>query len=106
MASEAERRASPRITPKRTMWVDYPDWRPDVRNISLSGAFIKDPRPLPPGRNLKLKLWLGYQEPVTITAVVRRVEEGRGMGVEFLSMSETDGNRLREFVGTAPPWGP
>jgi hypothetical protein len=35
-------------------------------------------------------------------AMVRRVEEGRGMGVEFLSMEEGDRKRLREFVGAAP----
>lgn len=100
MAIDHERRAQPRIQPDRRVYVDYPDLRPRVRDISMSGAFVEDHRPLPPGRMLNMTLWLDEQTPVTARAMIRRAEEGVGMGVEFLSMSDADLNRLRRFVGT------
>ncbi len=102
MPTDKSKRTHPRIKPKQTVRVEYPDFVPRVRNLSISGAFIEDARPLPRGRIVPLRLWLGYKEPVTMKAMVRRVEEGRGMGVEFLSMEEGDRKRLREFVGAAP----
>lgn len=102
MLTDKGKRTHPRIKPEQTVRVEYPDFVPRVRNLSISGAFIEDARPLPPGRIVPLRLWLGYKEPITMKVMVRRVVEGRGMGVEFLSMEEDDRKRLREFVGAAP----
>lgn len=102
MAVEQQRRAHPRMIPSQSVFVDYPEYRPQVRDLSLSGAFIEDPRPMAPGRSVKVKLWLSYYEPVAIEAMVRRVEEGRGIGVEFLRMNKADYSRLRAFVGGSP----
>ncbi|MFQ5723377.1 MAG: PilZ domain-containing protein [Terriglobia bacterium] len=99
MAIDHERRTHPRIQPERGIYVEYPDLRPRVRDISLTGAFIEDNRPLSRGRMLNMTFWLDEQTPVTARAMVRRAEEGVGMGVEFLSMSNEDRNRLRQFVG-------
>ncbi len=94
-----ERRAQPRIVPSKEVRVDYPDIRPRVRNISLSGAFIEDPRPIPRGRVLQLALHTGDKAPIAVKAMVRRIEPDVGMGVEFIEMSSDDRKRLREFVG-------
>ncbi len=102
MPADKSKRTHPRIRPKQAVRVEYPDFVPRVRNLSISGAVLEDSRTLPRGRIVPLRLWLGYKEPITMKAMVRRVEEGRGMGVEFLSMGEGDRKRLREFVGVAP----
>ncbi|MFQ5778843.1 MAG: PilZ domain-containing protein [Terriglobia bacterium] len=97
-----EHRIEPRITPRQSVPVDYPGFKPHLRDVSLSGAFIEDPRPLSVGRPVEVRLWLAYGEAVSIKAMVRRVEEGRGMGVEFLGMSEADWKRLRMFCRSRP----
>lgn len=99
MALDHERRTQPRIQPARPIYADYPDLRPRVRDISLAGAYIEDHRPLPRGRMLQLRLWLDERTPINVKAMVRRSDEGAGMGVEFLTMSSEDSNRLRHFVG-------
>jgi len=73
-----------------------------VRDISLSGAFIEDTHPLPPGQRFQLRFWLGAIEPLVVDATIRRVEEGKGMGVEFLSMTPGDYDHLQHFLHAAP----
>lgn len=99
MALDHERRTQVRIHPERPIYADYPDLRPRVRDISLSGAYIEDHRPLPRGRMLHVRLWLDERTSITARAMIRRSDEGVGMGVEFLTMSDDDRNRLRQFVG-------
>lgn len=88
-----------RIMPRQEIKVEYPTIAPRVRNLSLTGAFIEDKRPLSRGRVLPVKLWISPAESITVNAMVRRVEEGQGMGVEFLGMSDTDYHLLRRSVG-------
>ncbi len=95
----AERRSGPRVKPKETLFVDYPAYRASVRDINLSGAFIEDPRPIPPGHVIRLRIQLSESESITANVMVRRVEQGRGMGVEFLAMNVADRDRLRKIVG-------
>lgn len=94
-----ERCAQPRIIPAKAVQVEYPDFRPRVRNLSLSGAFIEDPRPVGRGRVIQLVFQIGDGKPIQAKAMVRRVEPEVGMGVEFIEMSPGDRSRLREFVG-------
>jgi hypothetical protein len=91
-----------RVKPKEEMKVEYPTIAPRVRNLSLTGAFIEDKRPLSKGRVLPVKLWVLPNEAITVNAMVRRVEDGEGMGVEFLGMSDADHTRLRRSVGEVP----
>jgi hypothetical protein len=101
MALDHERRAQPRSRLERPAYVEYPELRPRVRDISLAGAYIEDHRPLPRGRMLQLRIWLDDKTSITAKAMIRRSDEGAGMGVEFLSMSDDDRTRLRHFVGTS-----
>ncbi|MFQ5777261.1 MAG: PilZ domain-containing protein [Terriglobia bacterium] len=98
MKRDYDRRADPRIEPREPLSVEYPALRARVRDISLSGAYIEDPRPLPRGRVHQVCIWLDTHTSVTIKAMVRHCEEGKGMGIEFLEMSREDENRLRRFV--------
>jgi len=95
----AKRRSDPRVKPKETLLVDYAAYRPAMRDISLSGVFIEDPRPIPPGHVIRLRIQLSETESITANVMVRRVEEKRGMGVEFLAMNDAIRNRLRKIVG-------
>jgi hypothetical protein len=97
--SDRERRRQPRIHPETKIYVEYPHQASHVRDVSLTGAFIEE-RLLGPGRVFELKIFLGESEPVTATVIVRRVDEQRGMGVEFLHVDEADYQRLRKFVNS------
>lgn len=66
------------------------------------GAFIEDTHPLPPGQRFQLRFWLGAIEPLVVDATIRRVEEGKGIGVEFLSMTPGDYDHLQHFLHAAP----
>lgn len=99
MARDYERRAQPRIQPPESVLVDYPALRPRLRDISLSGAYIEDPRPLSRGRVHQIRIWIDADTPVNVKAMVRHSEEGKGMGIEFLELSDSDRNRLRHFLG-------
>lgn len=101
MAIDHERRAQPRIQPAKPIHVDYPELRPRVRDISLAGAYIEDPRPLPRGRMLQLRIQLDERTAITARAMIRRSDPGVGMGVEFLVMSDEDSKRLHDFVGVS-----
>ena len=99
MAIDHERRGQPRIHPDKPVFADYPELRPRVRDISLAGAYIQDPRPLPRGRMLQLRIALDERTTITARAMVRRSDPGVGMGVEFLVMSDEDSRHLHKFVG-------
>lgn len=99
MAIDHERRGQTRIHPEKPVFADYPELRPRVRDISLAGAYIEDPRPLARGRMLQLRLQLDERTTIAARAMVRRSDPGVGMGVEFLVMSDEDTRRLHGFVG-------
>lgn len=101
MPRDHERRTQPRKRLERPVYVDYPEMRPRLRDISLAGAYIEDHRPLPRGRMLQLRIWLDEGTSITAQAMIRRSDEGQGMGVEFLSMSDDDRGRLRQHVGAS-----
>lgn len=92
---------SPRITPAHTVFVEYPDHLARVRNISISGAYIEDQRALTAGRTVQFKLWWDDFKPLSINGVIRRVERGSGVGVEFLGMSPKDYGHLQNCLGQA-----
>jgi len=96
---EHERRGQPRVKPKKPVFVEYPDYRPCIRDISLSGAFIEDQRPIARGRVLKLDIVISKEPPIKAKAMVRRVEPEVGMGGEFIEMSGADSGRLRDIIG-------
>jgi hypothetical protein len=70
-----------------------------VRDLSLSGAFIEDARPLRPGRIIRLRITDRQAPPLEMKAMVRRVVPDQGMTVEFVEMSDETRRRLREIVG-------
>ena len=100
MAIDYERRTQARLRPEQPVYADYPELRPRLRDISMSGAYIEDSRPLTRGHLMEMRIWLDEHTAITVKAMIRRADPGVGMGVEFLAMSDADRNRLRDFVGT------
>lgn len=100
---ERERRLSPRVYNEGAVQVEYilPD--PRVRDLSISGLYVADPRPLQRGQPVELKLRLGPGDPLSVRGMVRRVDPGQGMGIEFIHLEPADRRRLREYVGRAKP---
>lgn len=97
--SEAERRIWTRVKPPVPMAVAYPGLHAEIRDLSTTGAFIADERPLPVGRTFDLRLQTGRNEPsIEVQAVVRRVEPQVGMAVEFTCLSEEAAARIRQMV--------
>ncbi|MBI3405714.1 MAG: PilZ domain-containing protein [Acidobacteria bacterium] len=68
-----------------------------VSDISIGGMFVVAANPLWVGATFTARLMLG--EPMSVNCVVRRVLPGRGMGVEFVTLSEDDRTRLSTVVG-------
>ena len=101
MTAALDRRTWPRLTPRQTIFVEYPRHLARVRDLSLSGAFVEDTRPLEVGRWVHFKLWVDPTKPaLEATAAIRRRTEGEGMGVEFIGMNYLDHARLREALTT------
>jgi Tfp pilus assembly protein PilZ len=64
--------------------VSYPH---QVRNVSLGGVFLETSAEFQNGQEIELEMRIpDYAEAVRVRGVVRWVEEGHGVGVEFLEL--------------------
>lgn len=98
-ATMPNRRAHPRIMPFGKIAVHYPGLHPVVRDLSPTGAFIEDERPLPVGRQFDLHLGgEGILPELRLKAIVRRTEPYMGMAVEFVAISQEAHRHLQEFL--------
>lgn len=99
MEHDFDRRSEGRIPLKNALRLDYVGYRPVVRDLNLLGAYIEDARSnFSLGRVLELRIWLDEKTSITVKAMVRRVDEKKGVAVEFVEMSENDRAQLRRFV--------
>lgn len=104
MAPDHKARFCARTRLSQSLTAEYHhSYRAPVRDLSLTGAFIDDNLPFPVGQPIPLTIWLNDNESIEVEAVVRRAARGRGLGVEFVSMSQADSVRLREFLAAAQP---
>ncbi len=77
------------------------DWgseilRASVRDISLSGMFVATPAPLWIRAEFTARILLPVVLPVE--CIVRRVEPGRGMAVEFKDLTDATRNSIDEWL--------
>jgi PilZ domain-containing protein len=94
---DAELRRYPRVMPPRTLRVA---WQSGTRravsyleSMGLGGVFVITRQPVPIRSMVKVLLDLPLGE-VRARAVVRRVAPARGMGIEFIAMTQEDRARL------------
>ena len=86
-------------------WVGFTDvW---VVDLSLGGAFLRTPKPLPVGETMCLELPRSHDEPLRLpTRVVSSREVGRtGIGVCFDELDPASLAELRELLLTLAPPG-
>ena len=68
-----------------------------VRDLSSRGLFVQTRKPKPVGAKTKLH-FLVEEGQIRAEAVVRRVEPGRGLGLQFTAVREEDRRRLADLM--------
>ncbi len=96
---EKERRKSTRLKGRAWVQAELRGTQYPLGNLSSTGAFIRTRHSHEAGTELNLKLVSPYlPEPIAVTAVVRRSERGRGMGVQFLRFEGDGLQRLEQLL--------
>jgi hypothetical protein len=85
--------------------IEYVAPSPRVLDLSLNGAFVLDTRLFHIGESLEFRLWLGPRDSVVVRGMVRRVEPGRGMALEFIHIESTDRRRLKDYLSRFEAFG-
>ncbi len=102
MALDKEHRFCPRARLNQPLMAEYHHaYRIPMRDLSLTGAFLAEELPFHAGQDIHLTVRLNDREAIEVEAVVRRRVPGKGLGVEFVSMSRADSARLREYFSIA-----
>ena len=99
---DRDRRLEARVM-KNIVEVEYVAPSPQVRDLSLSGMYLSDQRPFQRGQPVQLKLVLGDLGMIIVQGMVRRVDPGIGMGIEFTHVDSADRRKLKEYVARANP---
>ncbi|HEY5594767.1 MAG TPA: PilZ domain-containing protein [Nitrospiria bacterium] len=94
----SERRKYKRVTIIQEMFFGDRGVR-KMDDISEQGMFIATPDVFMKGSILDLKFRLFNQDqPVSVKAEVRYVQEGVGMGMRFMNLKPEDRERIKKFV--------
>ncbi len=99
---ERNRRLEPRVVGEEIK-VEYLSPVPRIRDLSTSGFFILDPRPFQRGQTVEFRLTLGSNKPFKVTGMVRRVEPGQGMAIEFIHIDADSRRLVKEFISRSDP---
>ena len=93
-----ERRRHPRYTCSTELEIEWGSeiLRASVKDISGSGMFISIAEPLWMRAEFSARIPLA--QPLVLDCVVRRIEPGRGMGVEFKDIAPTMRKALDEYL--------
>lgn len=98
---DAELRRYPRVVPPKGLKVA---WQSGTRravsyleSMGLGGLFVVTRQPVPIRSMVKVLLDLPFGE-VRARAIVRRVTPARGMGLEFIAMTQEDRARLSKAL--------
>jgi PilZ domain len=102
MTPPSDRRATTRFLAKPGSQITYGASSAAVRDLSLEGVFVADPDPLPVGSELAFTLNAGGQD-ITLDGIVRHVEDGEGMGIQFVNVSAVSKRRLRIYIASLVP---
>lgn len=100
--AERDRRLTPRVA-DGIIRIEYVAPSPKVRDLSVSGLYLVDTRPLQRGQPVELKLTLGSGEPILVRGMVRRVDAGEGMAIEFIQVDAAGRRRIKEFIAGSDP---
>ena len=70
-----------------------------IADLSIGGCYVEMAIPLPPGTKLKIGIWIG-ETKACADGEVAYSTAGLGTGVKFNRISESDLDRIRQFLGT------
>ncbi len=102
MIANKESRFCPRAHLNRPLVAEFHHAYPiPVNDLSPVGAFLAAELPFSVGQEVHLTLHLDESNAIEVETVVRRVVQGKGLGVEFVGMSKPDSEHLRKFLMTA-----
>ena len=77
----------------------------DAENVSHTGLCLRPRKMFPVGTQLHLVFGGPPELPgVSVEAIVRWSLAGKGVGVEFTSISADDHQALKRFVNSQSPW--
>lgn len=98
---DAEQRRYPRVVPPKGLRVAWESGTrrtvSDLESMGLGGLFVVTRQPVPIRSMVKVLMDLPLGE-VRARAVVRRVTPARGMGIEFIAMTQEDRARLSKAL--------
>ena len=101
-ARERDRRLDPRVA-DGIIQIEFVAPSTKVRDLSVSGLYLVDPRTFQRGQPVELRLKIGEGEPMRIRGMVRRVDPGLGMAIEFIQVDAAARRRIKEFIATSEP---
>lgn len=99
---ERDRRLDARVA-DGIIQVEYVAPSPHVRDLSVSGLYLADTRTLQRGQPIELKLRLGGSDAIVVRGMVRRVDPGQGVAIEFIHVDAADRRRIKEFIAKVSP---
>ena len=99
---ERDRRLEPRVA-NDVIEVEYVAPSPHVRDLSIGGLYLLDQRPLLRGQPVHLKLGLAGLGTIVVQGMVRRVDPGVGMAIEFTHVETADRRKIKEYIARANP---
>jgi hypothetical protein len=99
---DQDRRLDPRVAGDEIA-IEYLAPIPRVRDLSTSGLYVLDPRPFQRGQTVEFRLTLGSAKPFVVTGMIRRVDPGQGMAIEFIHVDAAARRRIKEFIAHADP---
>ena len=99
--ADHERRLTPRVA-DGVIQIEYVAPSPKVRDLSVSGLYLVDARPLQRGQPVDLRLIING-EPILVRGMVRRVDPGEGMAIEFIQVDAAGRRRIKEFIAASDP---
>lgn len=97
---DAHDRRRVRFVEKCTCDSDESTARGQITDLSLGGAYVTTPHPFPVGHKFWLRFPM-YGKWIGTTSVVRHVNPGAGMGVQFLSLPRDQRDLLLRYIGRA-----
>jgi hypothetical protein len=74
-----------------------------IADLSVGGCYIEMAIPLPPGTKVNVGIWIGEAKSWADGEVIYSTP-GFGTGVRFDKMSESDLERIQQYLGTLAPF--
>ena len=98
-----ERRRQPRLHPSFPLYADYAGRCRRVCDLSPSGAYVEDNACLPSGTPVTVSLWLNEYNVLELGARVQHCHKGRGMGLRFTEIAESQQGELHHYLHQLQP---